>query len=63
MKKYVVSYLDGREEIVDHDQVEEIILELEGFDRWDVNMIHEYREDGELGKTVWTEEEGLFVNI
>lgn len=63
MKKYVVSYLDGREEIMDQEEVEDLILELEGFERYDVNMINVYRKDGQVGKTVWTEEEGLFINI
>jgi hypothetical protein len=31
------------------------------FERDDVNMIHELEKDGSLGRTIWTEEEGLFV--
>jgi hypothetical protein len=31
------------------------------FERFDVSQIHELEDNGELGETIWTEEEGLFV--
>ena len=61
MKKYDVLFMDGHVEIVDFDTVDKLIDELEMFERDDINQIHELEEDGSLGRTIWTEEEGLFV--
>lgn len=61
MKKYEVLYLDKHTEIVDHETVDTMIDELEMFDRTDVSQIHVLNDDGSLGDTIWTEEEGLFV--
>lgn len=60
--KYEVLYFDGHTEVVDHDTMEDLVYELESFEKDDVNMIHELNEDGSLGETIWTEEEGLFVS-
>ena len=65
MKKYEILYTDGKVEIVDHDTMESLVYELESFERDDVSQIHEYDEKNldEVGKTIWTEEEGLFVRL
>jgi hypothetical protein len=60
MKKYEVLYMDRHVEIVDFDTVDKLIDELECFGRYDVCQIHELNDDGDF-KTIWTEEEGLFV--
>lgn len=60
--KYEILYLDKHTEIVDEQTVDTMINELEMFERTDVNQIHELEEDGTLGRTIWTEEEGLFVS-
>ena len=64
-KKYEILYTNGKVEIVDHDTMEDLVYELESFERDDVSQIHEYDEKNpdKLGKTIWTEEEGLFVNL
>lgn len=65
-KKYEISYFRSTgkpDEVVDRDTMEDIVYELESFERDDVNSIHELKPDGSLGKTIWTEEEGLFVNL
>jgi hypothetical protein len=59
--KYEVLYTDRKVEIVDFETVDKLIDELEMFERWDVSQIHELESDGSLGRTIWTEEEGLFV--
>lgn len=61
MKKYEVLFLDRHIEIVDFDTVDNLIDELECFGRDDVCQIQRLRKDGKLGKTIWTEEEGLHV--
>ena len=61
MKKYDVLFLDRHIEVVDFDTVDNLIDELECFGRDDVCQIHRLRKDGKLGKTIWTEEEGLHV--
>ena len=43
--------------------MEKIVEELELFERWDVSQIHELEDNGDLGETIWTEEEGLFVRL
>lgn len=60
--KYEVLYMDRHTEIVDSETMEDIVYELESFERDDVSQIHELNDDGSLGKTIWTEEEGLFVS-
>ena len=60
MKKYEVLFTDKHTEIVDHDTVDQIITELELFERTDVSQIHLLKDDGDF-ETIWTEEEGLFV--
>lgn len=64
MKKYEILFMDRHTEIVDHKTMEDIVYELESFERDDVSQIHEYDETNpdEVGKTIWTEEEGLFVS-
>jgi hypothetical protein len=63
-KKYEILYTNGKVEIVDHDTMEDLVYELESFERDDVSQIHEYDENNpdEVGETIWTEEEGLFIS-
>ena len=44
--------------------MENLVYELESFERDDVRRIQEGDEKNtdEVGKTIWTEEEGLFVS-
>jgi hypothetical protein len=60
-KQYEILFMDRHVEIVDYETVDKIIDELEMFERTDVCQIHELENDGTLGETIWTEEEGLFV--
>jgi hypothetical protein len=62
--KYEILFNDRHTEIVDHETMENLVYELESFERDDVSQIHEYDESkpDEVGKTIWTEEEGLFVS-
>jgi hypothetical protein len=60
-KRYEILFTDKHTETVDRETMEEIVDELEMCDRWDVSQIHELKRDGSLGKTLWTEEEGLLV--
>lgn len=62
--KYKVFYFNGHTEIIDKYTLEDLIYDLESFERDDVNQIQEYDENNpdELGETIWTEEEGLFVS-
>lgn len=62
MKKYKILYTDKHTEVVDHATMENLVYELEMFERYDVSQIHELNEDGTLGETIWTEEEGLFIS-
>lgn len=59
-KRYEVLFNDRHVEIVDHETVDEMITELELFERTDVSQIHLLKDDGDFD-TIWTEEEGLFV--
>ena len=61
MEKYEVLYTDRHVEIVDRDTVDNLITELEMFERWDISQIHLLKDDGDFD-TIWTEEEGLFVS-
>ena len=63
MKQYEILFTDRHVEVVDRDTMEEIVDELELFERWDVSQIHELEDNGDLGETIWTEEEGLFVRL
>ena len=60
MKKYEVLFTDKHTEIMDHETVDQLITELELFERTDVSQIHLLKDDGDFD-TIWTEEEGLFV--
>jgi hypothetical protein len=64
MKKYEILFNDRHTEIVDHETMVNLVYELESFDRMDVSQIHEYDESNpdEIGETIWTEEEGLFIS-
>lgn len=64
MKKYEILFNDRHTEIVDHETMENLVYELESFERDDVSQIHEYDESNpdEIGETIWTEEEGLFIS-
>ena len=64
MKKYEILYTNGKIEIVDQETMKNLVYELESFERDDVSQIHVYNEKnpGKVGKTIWTEEEGLFVS-
>ena len=57
MKKYEILYTNGKVEIVDQETMENLVYELESFERDDVSQIHEYDEKNtdEVGKTIWTE--------
>ena len=61
MEKYEILYHDRHTEIVDHETVDQMINELEMFERTDVSQIHLLKDDGDFD-TIWTEEEGLFVS-
>ena len=61
--KYKILYLDRHSEIVDRETMEDIVDALELFERWDVSQIHRIYKNGKLGTTIWTEEEGLIVNV
>lgn len=62
-KRYEILFFDRHTEIVDRQTMESIVDELELFERDDVNQIHELEDNDTLGKTIWTEEEGLFVRL
>ena len=58
---FEILYNDKHTEIMNYDDTSKLVDELESFERDDVNMIHRILKSGKLGKTIWTEEEGLFV--
>lgn len=60
MNRYEILYHDRHTEIVDEDTINDLISELESFERTDVSQIHQLNDDDSLGDTIWTEEEGLF---
>jgi hypothetical protein len=62
MKQYEILYSDRHTEVVNHKTMEDLVYELESFERDDVSQIHELKEDGSLGETIWTEEEGLSIS-
>lgn len=57
--KYEILYSDRHTEIVDEDTMNQLVDELEAFTRYDVSQIYRIYNNGKLGKTIWTEEEGL----
>ena len=63
MKRYEIMFKNGKIEIWNSSDTEDLIYELESFERDDVNMIDEVDENGEYVKRIWTEEEGLFVGL
>ena len=58
---FEILYNDNHTEVMNHDDTSKLVDELEMFERDDVNMIHRILKSGKLGKTIWTEEEGLLV--
>jgi hypothetical protein len=46
---------------MNYEDTSKLVDELEMFERTDVSQIHRIYKSGKLGKTIWTEEEGLFV--
>ena len=58
---FEIRYNDNHTEVMNHDETSKLVDELEMFERDDVNMIHRILKSGKLGKTIWTEEEGLLV--
>ena len=59
--EFEILYHDGHTEIKNYEDTSKLIDELERFERTDVSQIHRIYKSGKLGKTIWTEEEGLFV--
>lgn len=59
---FEILYNDNHTEVMNYDDTSKLIDELEMFERDDVNMIHRILKSGKLGKTIWTEEEGLLVS-
>jgi hypothetical protein len=59
--KYEILYFDRHTEIVDKETMERMVNELELFERTDVSQIHRIYKSGKLGKTIWTEEEGIIL--
>ena len=59
---FEIRYNDNHTEVMNYDDTSKLIDELEMFERDDVNMIHRILQSGKLGKTIWTEEEGLLVS-
>ena len=58
---FEILYNDNHTEVMNYEDTSKLIDELEMFERDDVNMIHRILKSGKLGRTIWTEEEGLFV--
>ena len=48
MKKYEVIYSDKHSEVVDGKTVDQMINELEMFERTDVSQIHLLKDDGDF---------------
>lgn len=59
---FEILYNDNHTEVMNYDDTSKLIDELEMFERDDVNMIRRILQSGKLGKTIWTEEEGLLVS-
>jgi hypothetical protein len=58
---FEILYHDTHTEIMNKEDTSELIDKLESFERTDVSQIHRIYKSGKLGKTIWTDEEGLFV--
>ena len=59
--EFEILFHDRHTEIMNHEDTSKLVDELEMFERTDVSQIHRIYKSGKLGKTIWTEEEGLFV--
>ena len=59
---FEILYNDNHTEVMNHEETSKLVDELEMFERDDVNMIRRILQSGKLGKTIWTEEEGLLVS-
>lgn len=59
---FEILYNDNHTEVMNYDDTSKLIDELEMFERDDINMIRRILQSGKLGKTIWTEEEGLLVS-
>ena len=59
---FEILYNDNNTEVMNYEDTSKLIDELEMFELDDVNMIHRILKSGKLGKTIWTEEEGLLVS-
>ena len=59
---FEILYNDNHTEVMNHEDTSKLVDELEMFERDDVNMIRRILQSGKLGKTIWTEEEGLLVS-
>ena len=59
---FEILYNDNYTEDMNHEDTSKLVDELEMFERDDVSMIHRILKSGKLGKTIWTEEEGLLVS-
>ena len=58
---FEILYHDTHTEIMNYEDTSKLVDKLECFGRTDVSQIHRIYKSGKLGKTIWTEEEGLFV--
>lgn len=58
---FEILYNDKHTEIMNYDDTSKLVDELESFERDDVDMIYRIYKSGKLGRTIWTEEEGLLV--
>lgn len=59
--EFEILFHDTHTEIKNYEDTSKLVDELERFERTDVSQIHRIYKSGKLGKTIWTEEEGLFV--
>lgn len=59
--EFEILFHDTHTEIMNYEDTSKLVYELEMFERTDVSQIHRIYKSGKLGKTIWTEEEGLFV--
>ena len=58
---FEILYSDRHTEIMNYEDTSKLVDQLEMFERTDISQIHRIYKNGKLGKTIWTEEEGLFV--
>lgn len=59
--EFEILFHDTHTETMNYEDTSKLVDELESFERTDVSQIHRIYKSGKLGKTIWTEEEGLFV--